>query len=112
MRIKEQHHGAVLLLRPDGPLAGDDAAAFLRTASAAAARSHGRVALDAAEVSYVDSAGLESLLDLSERLAETGQGLKMFGVNETLREVFALTEVGGFFECYADANDAVRSFMA
>ena len=52
MDLQEQTRGAVLVLRPDGPLTGEDADAFKAGAINAFQRSIGRFVVDAAAVPY------------------------------------------------------------
>ena len=111
MEIAETTKGAVKVLRPRGPLCTQDAEQFKRTASEAAGASMGRLVIDASAIPYVDSRGLEVLVDLGETLSESGQTLKLCCVNETLREVFDLTDVAASLEQYEDVNAAVRSFL-
>jgi anti-anti-sigma factor len=111
MRIDEQTHGAVTVVRPRGPIAQQDAEAFGGAVRQAAAKSLGRLVVDATEVPFVDSKGLEMILDLSDELAESGQALKLSGVCETVREAMELTEVLAAIEQYEDVSSAVRSFL-
>jgi len=111
MEFSEQRHGAVRVIKPDGALTEADAARFCSRLHEAITDSRGRLVLDAGEIAYVDSAGIEALLEISEKLAETGRVFKLTGVNETLREVFDLTQITGAFECFEDVNGAVRSFL-
>ena len=67
-------------------------------AAEAAKSAMGRVVIDASGIPYVDSRGLEVLVDLGETLAQSGQTLKLCLVNETLREVLDLTDVGSALE--------------
>lgn len=112
MQIVEQIQGAVTVLKPDGPLSAEDADVFARRAAGAAERSMGRLVIDATAVPFADSRGLESLLDLAEKLDEGGRSLRLAGACETLREVLDVTGLSGRFEFYAEARDAVRSFLA
>lgn len=111
MRIDEQTHGAVTVVRPRGPIAQQDAALFGTAVRDAAAKSLGRLVIDACEVPFVDSVGLETILDLSDELARSGQALKLSGVCETVREALDLTEVLAAIEQYEDVPSAVRSFL-
>ncbi|HYE01655.1 MAG TPA: STAS domain-containing protein, partial [Phycisphaerales bacterium] len=85
--------------------------AFWQRLAGAMPKSRGRLVLDAAAIPFVDSAGLEALVQAAEELAESGQTLKLCGVGETLREVLDLTELSGLFEYFADVGDATRSFL-
>lgn len=71
----------------------------------------GRVVLDLSTVPFVDSKGLEVLVELTEDLGQSGQSLRLCGVNKTVREVLDLTELTNAFEHFEDSNTAVRSFL-
>ncbi len=111
MQIQEQRQGAVIVLKPIGPLTGTDADTFRARVSQVQEQSMGRFVVDASAVPFIDSRGLETLADLHDELARSGQSIKLCGANETLREVLDLTEATAFVEQYADAGDAVRSFL-
>lgn len=111
MDIQEQREGAVTVVRPMGAILLGEADLFRTRLSDAMTRSLGRLVVDAAQVAYVDSKGLGAFVEAGERLAESGSSLRVAGANETLREVFELTETSGLFEHFADVHMAVRSFM-
>ena len=71
----------------------------------------GRFVLDAVEIAFVDSRGLECLVEVNEQLMKGGQSLKVCGANETIREILELTDLSSVFEHYADVGSAVRSFL-
>lgn len=99
------------MLKPLGALIRADAAAFREKLEIARAESFGRIVVDASAIPYIDSEGLEMLVEVSETLAESGLALKLCGLNETLREVLDLTELLTLFEYFEDINSAVRSYL-
>lgn len=111
MQLKEQRHGAVTVLSPQGPLCMTDAETFETKALEAVDRTMGRVVVDMGASLYVDSRGLEALLAVTEQLSQSGRVLKLCGAVETVREILELTELSQMFEHYADVNAAVRSFL-
>jgi anti-sigma B factor antagonist len=111
MEIQEHNQGAVTVLVPKGPLVEGDTPAFREHLERVLARTLGRFVLDASGVPFADSKGLETLLDLTEQMGQSGQSLKLCKANETLREVLDLTGLAPHFEFFEDANDAVRSFL-
>lgn len=111
MEIDEQKLGAVLVFRPHGALTEADAGVFADRFRAAVSASMGKCVLDSSDISYIDSAGLEALLDMSDSLSDLGQTLRISNVNDTLRETFALTKISSAFEYFDDNNAAVRSFL-
>jgi len=111
MEIQQQTHGAVTALKPLGPLTESDADQLKTALLEVRARSLGRLVLDLSSVPFVDSLGLEALLDVTEELSKSGQALKLSGENDVLREVLELTDLASSFEHYEDVNSAVRSFL-
>ncbi|MBM4025361.1 MAG: STAS domain-containing protein [Planctomycetes bacterium] len=111
MEIQTQYRGAVLVVRPAGPLAGADADTFKTAVQGFVRENLGRVVLDASALSYVDSKGLESLADIAEEMALSGKGLKLCAANDTLRQVIELTGLAPQFEHFEDTHTAVRSFL-
>jgi anti-anti-sigma factor len=111
MEISTQRQGAVTVVKPQGALLEADAeqvkATLLQTASA----NLGRVVLDMEAIPFVDSRGLEIMVEVSEELSEGGQVLKLCGSNKTVREVLEITELAPQFEYFEDANSAARSFL-
>jgi len=111
MEIDEQRLGAVTVIRPRGPLVGDDAPQLLGRVREVLGQSLGRFVVDLSAVPFLDSAGLEVIADAGDELGASGLSLKMCCVNETIREVLDLTDVASLVEQYEDINQGVRSFL-
>ncbi len=111
MQIQEDQQGAVTVLKPIGPLTHEESQAFRDRLKLVRAASLGRLVVDASAIPFVDSQGLEALVEANEELSRSGQALKLCGLNETLREVLNLTELASQFEHFEDAGAAVRSFL-
>jgi anti-sigma B factor antagonist len=111
MHIHEQQQGAVAVLKPDGPVSGDDGKVLRERASRAAEQNMGRIVLDMSAVPFVDSGGLEALYDVAQAQGESGRVLCLVAANATLREVFELTGMASHYEYYEDVQGAIRSFL-
>ncbi|MBK9187889.1 MAG: STAS domain-containing protein [Phycisphaerales bacterium] len=111
MEIQEQRHGAVTVLKPQGPLCQADAEMFGKKLQEMLGRSLGRLVVDASAIAYVDSQGLEAMVQATDELAQSGRALHLCGAGDTLREVLDLTGLIERFELYEDVNAAVRSFL-
>ena len=99
------------VFRPDGPLAHDDVTPFKTRLMQVMRETLGRVVVDASTMPFVDSKGLEALIDATNEMAQSGKSLKLCAINRTLREVLELTGLSSQFEHYEDPNSAVRSFL-
>jgi anti-anti-sigma factor len=111
MKIAQQQHGAVMLLKPDGPLTEPELPEFCGALRALLLSSMGRVVVEMSAVAFIDSPGLEALLDISDEQSAGGRCLKLCGVNKTVRQVLEITEIDSQFDLYEDVNSAVRSFL-
>jgi len=107
--INEERHGKVAVLKPQGPVIGSDSDQLAEHIAKVLDENAGPIVLDASKIPFVDSRGLEVLVDATERLIRNGQVLKLAGTNDTLKEVLELTELASLFEQYDDAEAAVRS---
>ena len=112
MRVETTQHGAISVVRPDGPAISEDDANLLRNeAFEALGNTLGRFVIDVSEMSFVDSYGLEALVDIADELSAGGHLLKLCHLSDTLREVLAITELTPRFQQFEDVQSAVRSFL-
>lgn len=111
MRINEQKSGAVTVLKPEGPILEADAAALKQKLMATLGASLGRFVVDMSLVPYLDSKGLEALVEVTEEMSRSGQALRLCAPNKTVREVLELTDLASMFDHFEDTNTAVRSFL-
>lgn len=111
MKISEQRQGAIVVLRPEGPLAGPDVPVFRQRLLETLSTSLGRFVIDMSAMPFVDSDGLEALLDVTEEMNKSGQILRLCAASKTIREVLDLTDLSSQFDHFEDTNTAVRSFL-
>lgn len=72
-----------------------------------------KVVIDLSAVDYISSAGLRVLLATVKRLGGTGEGggaLRLFGLNETVREVFDISGFSTILSVFATEADALEGF--
>ncbi len=111
MRISEQKSGAVTVLKPEGPILEADAVALKQKLMTTLGGSLGRFVVDMSAVPYLDSKGLEALVEVTEEMSRSGQALRLCSPNKTVREVLELTDLATMFDHFEDTNTAVRSFL-
>lgn len=111
MEITQQQSGAVLVVRPCGPLVGDASEKLRAHVRTVLPSTLGRLIVDLSEVPFLDSHGVESLLDSSDQLSAMGLPLRLCGVNNTVSEVLRITGHTDAFEFHPDSSTGVRSFL-
>ena len=111
MEIQEQRQGAVTILKPMGALIEPESRLFKEQALEQLTKSMGRIMIDASAIPFVDSSGVEALVDITDQLAQSGRALKLCAANDTLKEVISLVGWSHAFEYFGDVNAGVRSFL-
>ncbi len=98
MKIVQQQVGHSSVLRPQGPIVGEDSQQLSAALSQVPGAPLELVVLDLTDVPFVDGRGLETLMEAAEARMRGGHMLHLAGVNETLREVLRLTGLDSLFE--------------
>jgi anti-anti-sigma factor len=111
MKISTKRVGTVDVLIPHGALVDDDADSFIQSVQTRLKAPNPRFVLDLHDVPYMDSAGLEALVDAASDLQKRGGRLRLAAVSPTCREVFDLTGHSQQIEFFNAVQDAVRSFL-
>ena len=69
-----------------------------------------KMVIDFTALDYISSAGLRVLLGTAKRLSGAGGGLHLFGLNDTVREVFDISGFSTILAVYATEAEALRGF--
>jgi anti-anti-sigma factor len=109
MKCDSSRQGNVVTIKPYGLLAGTDVDDLKMHLNEMVAEGSVEVVVDASGIVFVDSRGLEMLLDMAERMIQNGRMLKFAGISPNLEEVLALTELAPLFRFYSTPQLAVES---
>jgi anti-anti-sigma factor len=110
MKCDAQTHGAATVLTPHGPLTSEEVGGFKQTVTKAIAEKAGRVVIDLRNVPYLDSGGIQALLDLFATGRSPGQRPKLARLTETCREALDLTDVLLQLDVFDTVENAIRSY--
>ncbi|MEX2110613.1 MAG: STAS domain-containing protein [Gemmatimonadaceae bacterium] len=66
-----------------------------------------KVALDFAQLDYISSAGLRVLLGAAKQQRASGGTLRIFGLNQSVREVFEISGFSSILAVYPSEADAL-----
>ena len=109
LKITTETFGDVMVVHAPSELTSDTAHKFV-DAVAEAARNHpNTVVLEFDQTERFDSVGLESIIDLQERLQDSGSKLRVCGLSETGRKIFQITRLEARLEAFDSVVDAVAS---
>jgi anti-anti-sigma factor len=79
-------------------------------ARAFAGSSNARLIFDLRNVTLMDGAILEFLLDLHDECADRGGDVRLANLNSILREILVVTRLDGTFLVFDDLNSAIRGY--
>jgi anti-sigma B factor antagonist len=71
---------------------------------------HTRIIVDLAEVNYIDSAGLATLVSLYTSARRQGGDVKLLRLTNRVRGLLQITRLSTVFEIYDDLDAARKSF--
>ena len=112
MKVTAESYGHAVILNPKGEITEDGIGALRQAVEHQLESSEVvDVVFNLEDVPFLDSAALEYLLDLHDRLAERFGQVKFVKVDETVLTILEITRTRGSFEVYGDIPDAVKAIQ-
>ena len=109
MKLQEQTQGGVVVLIPNGPLISEELITLRRGIEESMVDRTRRVVVDMAGVPYLDSAGIEMLLEVGNISRSAYQRPKFAALSEACREALELTDVLAEIENFDTVENALKS---
>jgi anti-sigma B factor antagonist len=100
----------VAVIQIDGRFDAQSAAPVADWLEHIAATTPGRIVVDLADTTFVDSSALAVLVRAVKRCRMRGGDVRLCGVQPSVRLIFELTRLDRAFDMFADADEAVSSF--
>ena len=66
-----------------------------------------KILVDLSSVSYIDSSGLATLVECFQNTRKYGGKLRLFGLNENIKDVFTLARLDTIFDIKGTEQDAL-----
>ncbi len=111
MPVKITRLGVASYLAPDFPLIEENIQALDEAVQEVRRSGNAQVVLDLRRVPFIDSRGLECLLDLSGSLSAEGGSLRLAEPDGLCREILAITRVDEAVAVFENLEGAGRSFL-
>jgi anti-sigma B factor antagonist len=110
--IQQRERDGIVILDLKGPLAmGDSDISFRNAVQPLFDSGNRKLILNLADVSTIDTSGMEALLFLSGEYNKAGGKLALFNVNISHGKVYEMARLETVIEIYRDELDAVNSFF-
>jgi len=111
MEITDEVIGKVTVLKMRGRLNSVSAVSLKDRVNDYAKNGQIRLVIDMAEIDFVDSSGLGSLVACLRSVRKLGGDVRIAGIQDRVRAVFELISLHRIFEIFDDAQNAVVSFQ-
>ena len=111
MEVKLTKLGAAVFLAPTDALTDANVDSLSNSVRSLDTRDPANIVLDLRHVSFIDSRGLEFILDLSVELKEAGGSLRLANANSVCRDILSLTRLDQTILVCEDVETAGRSFL-
>ena len=113
MNVTAESYGHAVMLIMKGELVEDSMAAFNQAVEHQLRDKEViDIVLNMEEVPFIDSAALEGLLDLQDKLAERFGQVKFVKIDENIDKILEITRLRSEFDIYKDVAEAVKAVQA
>lgn len=73
-------------------------------------RNERRILVDFSSVTYIDSSGLATLIEMYQRLKKIQGKVRFCGMKDGIKNIFEITKLHKLFEIYDNRQSALRDF--
>lgn len=109
MNIKTESYGHALAFLCKGDITEDTLEALLKEVHRQISENVTDVVFDFGEVSFIDSAGWEAILDLQDSLLERLGQVTLVNLDENLKKILEMCRLESNFPICGDISEAVRT---
>jgi len=111
MQIEERVVGDVMVLNVKGRMVITEGDVMLRDKiNSVVHQGHSKVLLNLAEVTFLDSASLGTIIGAYTTLTNRGGVLKLANLTERIQDLLTITKLTTVFETYDTVDEGVKSF--
>ena len=110
MKIEEQRHNDVVVCLPEGEININNSPQLRKAFDDIIKRNEKKILVDFSKVSYIDSSGLATLIEMHQRLKKTGGKLRFSGMDQKVKNVFEITKLHKLFEIFDTQEMALKDF--
>ncbi|MEM7816756.1 MAG: STAS domain-containing protein [Candidatus Aenigmatarchaeota archaeon] len=110
MKITQEKKNEVVICRIEGEIDFNTSPQLRKVFDSFIRENVKKVALDFSKVSYIDSSGLATLIELLQKFKKIESKFRIFGMNQKVKNIFEVTKVYKIFEIFDDEDTALKDF--
>ncbi len=110
MKIKEEKEGEVLICRLEGEININTSPELRKSFDRMMRDNEKKVIVEFSGISYIDSSGLATLIEMYQRLKRNGGRLRLCSMTQKVRDIFEITKLTKLFEIFPNLTEALEGF--
>jgi anti-sigma B factor antagonist len=110
MKITQEKHNDAVVCMLDGEVDINTSPELRKACETLIKNNEKKVLMDLSGVTYIDSSGLATLIEMFQRLKKIGGRLRLSNMNEKVKNVFEITKLYKLFEIFDTRDTALRDF--
>jgi len=111
MEIKEEIIEEVLVCSISGEINLDTSPHLRKLFDKAMHNKRKRVLVDFSGVTYIDSSGLATLIEMMQKVNKIGGQMRLSNLSDKVRNIFEITKLDKLFQIYPDRHKALENFI-
>lgn len=110
MKIKEERKNDILVFFLDGEINIANSPELRKGFEGIMKKNEKKIIVDFVGVSYIDSSGLATLIEMFQRLKKVGGHLRFCNMDQKIRNVFEITKLHKLFDIFESQEAALKEF--
>jgi anti-sigma B factor antagonist len=110
VNVKEEKQNDIVICRLDGEININNSPDLRKAFEQIIKRNEKKVLADFSSVSYIDSSGLATLVEMFQRLKKIGGRLRFCGMDQKIKNIFEVTKLHKLFEIIDTKEEALKDF--
>ncbi len=110
MQVNIEDTNGISLCRVSGDIDINSSPEVKKTFDQVVSQKKDKVVINLKDVSYIDSSGLATLVEILKNLRSYGGKLKLSNLSSKVKGLFEITKLDKLFDIFAEEQDAVSTF--
>lgn len=110
MKITEEKYSDVVICKLEGEINISNSPELRKAFDGIIKRNEKKILVDFSGVSYIDSSGLATLIEMFQRLKKIGGHLRFSSLDQKVKNIFEVTKLYKLFEIFDTPESALKDF--
>lgn len=110
MKINEEKSNDILICAIEGEIDITTSPQLRKAFDDFIKKNEKKILVEFLNVTYIDSSGLATLIEMSQRLKKIGGQIRFSGMNQKIKNIFEVTKLHKLFEIFEDKAAALKDF--